>query len=869
MNIRSSNPRRLARALVLASVLASMAFGAPGLQVASAAATACVKPGAASPCNYSSIQAAIDAVGADGTVYVYPGAYSETATGRYVLNTNGPHQFGLFISENNVSVIGVDGGGNPITDFNNIDIPSVTTNATNNFGYSGIFVQGDGVTISGLKILPNVSGDNKTIEVIGDNFTIKHSHFDIPGGGSIYFNDWRFVAGDPGSSYLQRYTVEANGFDYGTSVDVASGAGYSGPVEWRVIKDNKFTGDGANTTTWALISFSGSGGVPWFVDPVGGAVITGNHFSGAAQYIRARGTYLDQFDWASYWSDNEFDKAVIVGVNPPADVRNYSYTSGSYTFTNVRRIGAVIQGEVDHALAGDTVLIAAGTYVENVVVNRSVTMAGAGQSATIVQPATTGLLCDYASICPGASIVISVQANDVTIRDLTVDGDNPNLVSEMRVGGADLNARDGIITNHTVGTFTNLEIYNVTVKNIYLRGIQASTGSTFNIHDNTVENVQGEYASIAIFNSGGAGTFANNSVAYANDAISANHSRGTQFLDNTITNSGSGIHTDNAGDGGGVPDLIQGNTVSDCTPDGYGVWVFVPYLAPSVIGNTVNDCSVGLSAWGQGAEVTPLFTNNVVDGPTKAPGSVGVYITTDWISYGYSDISVSLSGNIITDNETGIQLTADQAAWNPEPYEEHTITVLFNNNSIAGNTEGVIKGNSGIINADFTRNWWGSSSGPGGAGTGTGDSITSGIGFVPWLCSGIDTDIVAPGFQPNLTECPYAFVGFFSPVDNLPTLNVAKAGSGIPVKFSLGGNQGLAILAASSPTSNGIICDTTGPVDSIETVTASNSGLSYDAVTGQYTYVWKTQKAWANTCRQLIITLVDGTTHMANFKFTK
>ena len=36
----------------------------------------------------------------------------------------------------------------------------------------------------------------------------------------------------------------------------------------------------------------------------------------------------------------------------------------------------------------------------------------------------------------------------------------------------------------------------------------------------------------------------------------------------------------------------------------------------------------------------------------------------------------------------------------------------------------------------------------------------------------------------------YAWKGFFQPIDNA-TLNVAKAGSTIPVKFSLGGNQGL------------------------------------------------------------------------------
>ena len=56
---------------------------------------------------------------------------------------------------------------------------------------------------------------------------------------------------------------------------------------------------------------------------------------------------------------------------------------------------------------------------------------------------------------------------------------------------------------------------------------------------------------------------AGNTASYCNDAISANHSKGIQFLNNVVSHSASGIHTDNSGDGGGVADVIKGNTVSD------------------------------------------------------------------------------------------------------------------------------------------------------------------------------------------------------------------------------------------------------------------------------------------------------------------
>jgi len=43
--------------------------------------------------------------------------------------------------------------------------------------------------------------------------------------------------------------------------------------------------------------------------------------------------------------------------------------------------------------------------------------------------------------------------------------------------------------------------------------------------------------------------------------------------------------------------------------------------------------------------------------------------------------------------------------------------------------------------------------------------------------------------------------------------------------------------------------------------------LGYDAASGQYTYVWKTEKAWAGQCRVLSLELTDGTEHLAAFKF--
>jgi hypothetical protein len=105
-------------------------------------------------------------------------------------------------------------------------------------------------------------------------------------------------------------------------------------------------------------------------------------------------------------------------------------------------------------------------------------------------------------------------------------------------------------------------------------------------------------------------------------------------------------------------------------------------------------------------------------------------------------------------------------------------------------------------------------------------------------------------------------------VANPPTINRAHAGQAIPMKFSLGGNFGLDILAPGSPTATQVNCSTGVLVNTATmTDTAGNSGLQFDPSSGTDTYVWKTSKSWAGTCQQFSLTLNDGTSHTAIFQF--
>ena len=118
----------------------------------------------------------------------------------------------------------------------------------------------------------------------------------------------------------------------------------------------------------------------------------------------------------------------------------------------------------------------------------------------------------------------------------------------------------------------------------------------------------------------------------------------------------------------------------------------------------------------------------------------------------------------------------------------------------------------------------------------------------------------------------FQFRGFFPPVTNPGTapyhINQVKAGQPIPVRFSLAGNEGLKIFGAGSPASKKVGSCAPSGLGGATPIRMGAGGLSYDKATDRYEFVWQTETSWKNTCRQLSVTLVDGTTRKALFRFT-
>src|SRR3979409_1947696 len=83
-----------------------------------------------------------------------------------------------------------------------------------------------------------------------------------------------------------------------------------------------------------------------------------------------------------------------------------------------------IQSAIEAAGPGAIVTIGPGSYSENVVVHKPLTLQGSG-NGTVIYPAVSMPVCSPGSLCGGkASNIILVEASNVTVTKLRLDGDN-------------------------------------------------------------------------------------------------------------------------------------------------------------------------------------------------------------------------------------------------------------------------------------------------------------------------------------------------------------------------------------------------------------------------------------------------------------
>lgn len=109
----------------------------------------------------------------------------------------------------------------------------------------------------------------------------------------------------------------------------------------------------------------------------------------------------------------------------------------------------------------------------------------------------------------------------------------------------------------------------------------------------------------------------------------------------------------------------------------------------------------------------------------------------------------------------------------------------------------------------------------------------------------------------------YTFSGFDSPVSESGSIEDAKAGEAIPLKFSLQGNMGLNVVAAT--TWQAVSCsDWSG----LAAGTTGQGRLSYNASNDRYLDLLATDPSWKGSCRTVTLELADGTHQTVRVQFT-
>jgi hypothetical protein len=114
----------------------------------------------------------------------------------------------------------------------------------------------------------------------------------------------------------------------------------------------------------------------------------------------------------------------------------------------------------------------------------------------------------------------------------------------------------------------------------------------------------------------------------------------------------------------------------------------------------------------------------------------------------------------------------------------------------------------------------------------------------------------------------YIFSGFSAPVDWPTTVNMAKAGQAIPLKWQLkdaGGNP-VSTLTAVKVSVKDLACVATN-TDQVEEYSSGDVGLQ-NLGGGYYQFNWKTPTGYASSCKSIGLDLGEGVVRLDLARFT-
>ncbi|MEW6743494.1 MAG: right-handed parallel beta-helix repeat-containing protein [Planctomycetota bacterium] len=310
-----------------------------------------------------------------------------------------------------------------------------------------------------------------------------------------------------------------------------------------------------------------------------------------------------------------------------------------------------IQEAVDHSSPGDTILVMPGLYAEEVRVPHSLAIIGSGIRETIVVPATSRPGSGPGSQIDTTAWVFRLAASDVTIASLTVDGDNPDI-------GVEVDARGGIITDYTAGTFDRLLVSGVEVDGVAYRGIYAAAGgSGHQFFSNEVRNItQRPLDSVGIFFYGAQGIAESNTVETCSIGLGFQSGGGGTMRQNHAAGCDLAIFAN----GSNVPVTFEENDFDGCEQ---GIQSIAVNTTVTIARNQGTTFTWGITCFGLGSG-SNLIDENTLDGGLQS-GTYGLWASTDVSPWGYGDVRATVTRNQFIGNEYAVVLEENAADLSP------------------------------------------------------------------------------------------------------------------------------------------------------------------------------------------------------------